>query len=227
VHHSFGRAEQQTAAFDRQCPHAGRDHGIALARTECEHSVTLPTPDETPAQYAEVVARAKQIQERRAKIKAEGASGDRVVASNRRARHDYDIVETFECGIVLSGSEVKSLREGKAQIADSYARIDDGELWLFAMHIPPWSYAVGFGSHDPDRKRKLLVHRRELNRLHNETRTQPLTLVPLSLYFKDGRAKVDLALAKGRQMHDRREALKKRDAEREIARSVRNHEKLS
>ena len=172
------------------------------------------------------MARAKQIQERRAKTKAEAATGDRVVASNRRARHDYDIIDTLECGIMLTGSEVKSLREGKAQIADSYARIDDGELWLFAMHIPPWSYAVGFGSHDPDRKRKLLVHRRELNRLHNETRTQPLTLVPLSLYFKNGRAKVDLALAKGRQMHDRREALKKRDAEREMARSVRNNEKL-
>ena len=173
------------------------------------------------------MARAKQMQERRAKAKSEAAGGDRVVATNRRARFDYEILETLECGIMLTGSEVKSLREGNAQIADAYARIDDGELWLFQMHIPPWAFAVGFGSHDPDRKRKLLVHRRELNRLHNETRTQPLTLVPLSLYFKDGRAKVDLALAKGRQMHDRREALKKRDAEREIARSVRNHEKLS
>jgi SsrA-binding protein len=172
------------------------------------------------------VARAKQIQERRAKTKAETANGDRVVATNRRARHDFDIIETLECGIMLTGSEVKSLREGKAQIADSFARVDDAELWLFGMHIPPWSYAVGFGSHDPDRKRKLLVHRRELNRLHNETRTQPLTLVPLKLYFKDGRAKVELALAKGRQMQDRREALKKRDAEREIARSVRYNEKL-
>jgi SsrA-binding protein len=172
------------------------------------------------------VARAKQIQERRAKAKADAANGDRVVATNRRARHDFDIIETLECGIMLSGSEVKSLRDGKAQIADSFARVDEGELWLFGMHIPPWSYAVGFGSHDPDRKRKLLVHRRELNRLHNETRTQPLTLVPLRLYFKDGRAKVELALAKGRQMQDRREALKKRDAELEIKRSVRRNEKL-
>jgi SsrA-binding protein len=172
------------------------------------------------------VARAKQIQERRAKAKADAANGDRVVATNRRARHDFDIIETLECGIMLSGSEVKSLRDGKAQIADSFSRVDEGELWLFGMHIPPWSYAVGFGSHDPDRKRKLLVHRRELNRLHNETRTQPLTLVPLRLYFKDGRAKVELALAKGRQMQDRREALKKRDAELEIKRSVRRNEKL-
>jgi SsrA-binding protein len=172
------------------------------------------------------VARAKQIQERRAKAKADTANGDRVVATNRRARHDFDIIETLECGIMLSGSEVKSLRDGKAQIADSFARVDEGELWLFGMHIPPWSYAVGFDSHEPDRKRKLLVHRRELNRLHNETRTQPLTLVPLRLYFKDGRAKVELALAKGRQMQDRREALKKRDAEMEIKRSVRRNERL-
>jgi SsrA-binding protein len=172
------------------------------------------------------MARAKQVQERRAKNKADTVKGDRVVATNRRARHDYDIVETLECGLVLSGSEVKSLREGKAAIVDSYARIDDGELWLFGMHIPPWSFAVGFGSHDPDRKRKLLVHRREITRLHDKTRLQPLTLVPLKIYFKDGRAKVEIALAKGRQMHDRREALKKRDAEREMARSVRNNEKL-
>lgn len=172
------------------------------------------------------MARAKQIQERRAKIKADNLNGDRVVASNRRARHDFDIIETLECGIVLSGSEVKSLREGKAQIAESFARIDDAELWLFGMHIPPWGFAVGFGSHDPDRKRKLLVHRHELHRLNEKTRTQPLTLVPLKLYFKDGRAKVELALAKGRQYQDRREALKQRDAEREIARSVRNNEKL-
>jgi len=119
------------------------------------------------------MARAKQIQERRAKNKADATNGDRVVASNRRARHDYDIIETLECGIVLGGSEVKSLREGKAQIVDSYARIDDDELWLFGMHIPPWSYAVGYGSHDPDRKRKLLVHRHEIDQLHQKTRLQP------------------------------------------------------
>ncbi|MGA2294322.1 MAG: SsrA-binding protein SmpB [Acidimicrobiales bacterium] len=173
------------------------------------------------------MARAKQVQERRAKNKADATNGDRVVASNRRARHDYEIIETLECGIVLSGSEVKSLREGKAQIVESYARIDDDELWLFAMHIPPWSYAVGYGSHDPDRKRKLLVHRHELDQLHQKTRLQPLTIVPLRVYFKDGRAKVEIALAKGRQMHDRREAIKRRDAEREIARSVRNNEKFA
>jgi SsrA-binding protein len=173
------------------------------------------------------VARAKQIQERRAKAKSDAAGGDRVVATNRRARYDYEIVDTLECGIMLTGSEVKSLREGKAQIAEAYARIDDNELWLFQMHIPPWLYAVGFGSHDPDRKRKLLVHRRELEEFEAETKTQPLTMVPLKLYFKDGRAKVELALARGKKQQDRRQALAKKDAEREMARAVRNAEKFS
>jgi SsrA-binding protein len=160
-------------------------------------------------------------------LKSDAAGGDRVVATNRRARHDYEIIETLECGIMLTGSEVKSLREGKAQIADAYARIDNDELWLFQMHIPPWAYAVGFGSHDPDRKRKLLIHRNEIDDLREETKTQPLTIVPLKLYFKDGRAKVEIALAKGRKQQDRRQALKERDAEREIARAVRNAEKFA
>ena len=165
------------------------------------------------------------MQARRAAVK-DRAQGDRVVASNRRARHDYEIVETLECGIMLSGSEVKSLREGKAQIAESYARFDEGELWLYQMHIPPWVYAVGFGSHDPDRRRKLLVHRREIEQWQRETKTEPLTMVPMKLYFSEGRAKVELALAKGRKQQDRRQALAKRDAEREIARTVRNTEKF-
>jgi SsrA-binding protein len=172
------------------------------------------------------MARAKQMQERRAKKRDEAGNGDRVVATNRRARYDYEIIETMECGIMLTGSEVKSLREGNAQIAESYARFDDNELWLFQMHIPPWTFAVGFGSHDPDRRRKLLVHRHELDQWQSETRTQPLTMVPLKLYFKEGRAKVELALVKGRKQQDRRQALAKRDAEREIARTVRNVEKF-
>ena len=172
------------------------------------------------------MARAKQMQERRAKAKSEVTNGDRVVASNRRARHDYEIIETLECGLVLSGSEVKSLREGKAQIAEAYARVDDDELWLFQSHIPPWTYSVGFGSHDPDRKRKLLVHRHEMVRLLDKTRTQPLTVVPLKMYFKDGRAKIEIALAKGRQQHDKRQAIAARDASREMARSIRNAEKF-
>lgn len=166
------------------------------------------------------------MQERRAKAKSEVANGDRVVASNRRARHDYEIIETLECGLVLMGSEVKSLREGKAQIAEAYARVDDDELWLFQSHIPPWAYAVGFGSHDPDRKRKLLLHRHELTRLVDKTKTQPLTIVPLKMYFTDGRAKIEIALAKGRKQHDKRQAIAERDASREIARTIRNAEKF-
>lgn len=172
------------------------------------------------------MARAKQIKERRAKAKSEAASGDRVVATNRRARYDYEILETLECGIMLTGSEVKSLREGTAQITEAYARIDDGELWLFQMHIPPWAFAVGFGSHDPDRKRKLLVHRHEIKDLHDQTQTQPLTIVPLKLYFKDGRAKVELALARGRRQYDKRHAIAARDAGRDAAREARSAAKL-
>ncbi len=149
---------------------------------------------------------------------AQATTGDRVVATNRRARHDYDIVDTLECGIVLTGSEVKSLRSNHAQIADGYARVEDGELWLFAMHIPAWKFAVGFGSHDPDRRRKLLVHRQELHRWDSQLRTQPLTMVPLSVYFSHGQAKVSLALARGRTHHDRRQAIAERDARREMDR---------
>jgi SsrA-binding protein len=172
------------------------------------------------------VARAKQIQDRRAK-KREEAGNDRVLASNRRARHDFEIVETLECGLVLTGSEIKSLREGMAQIAGSFARVDDGELWIFQMHIPPWNYAVGFGSHDPDRKRKLLVHRREIEQWRHKAQTQSLTIVPLKLYLKDGRAKVEIALARGRKQQDRRAALAKRDAQRDMDRAVRELEKHS
>jgi SsrA-binding protein len=166
------------------------------------------------------------MQERRAKAKAD-VGGDRVVATNRKARHDYEILETFECGMVLTGSEVKSLREGKAQIAEAYARIDDSELWLFQSHIPPWMFAHGFGSHDPERRRKLLLHRKEIDRIIEKTKLQPLTVVPLKMYFKDGRAKVEIGLARGRKQQDRREALKERDANREIARTIRNAEKFA
>jgi SsrA-binding protein len=164
------------------------------------------------------------MQARRAAERAR-TGGDRVVATNRRARHDFDILDTLECGLVLTGSEVKSLREGRAQIAEAYARVDGGELWLFQVHVPPWAFAHGVGAHDPDRKRKLLIHRHELERWQHRAATQQLTLIPLSLYFRDGRAKVELGLAKGRRLHDRREAIKERDAQRDIARTARNIEK--
>jgi SsrA-binding protein len=154
-------------------------------------------------------------------------SGNRVVASNRRARHDYDIIETIECGIVLQGSEVKSLRAGRISLQDSYARIVDGELWLFGVHIPPYAQATGFGAHEPDRRRKLLVHRRQIDEWMGKTQQQSLTLVPLSLYFKDGRAKVELALARGRRHYDKRRAIASRDANREAAREARAAERGS
>lgn len=167
------------------------------------------------------MARAKRTVAKRAAAREAAHANNRVVATNRRARHDYDLLETFECGIVLQGSEVKSLREGKAQLADAYARVSDGELWLYGVHIPPWQYATGFGAHDPDRKRKLLLHRREIDELMGRTQQQALTLVPVALYFRDGKAKVELALARGRKLHDKRQVILSRDAEREAARAAR------
>ncbi len=143
----------------------------------------------------------------------------RPVAQNRRARHDYDILDTYEAGLVLAGSEVKSLREGKAQLRDSYARVIDGEVWLYAMHVPPYAFASGFGATDPDRRRKLLLHRRQIDELTRRTTQDSLTLVPLSVYFKDGRAKVDLALARGRKSYDKRHAIAARDADMEARRA--------
>ncbi len=166
------------------------------------------------------MARAKTTIAKRAASSPE-RSNNRQVATNRRARHDYEILETYEAGIVLQGSEVKSLRQGKAQLSDAYARVTNGELWLHGLHIPPWEYATGVGAHDPDRRRKLLLHRREIDELLGRTQQQSLTLVPLSLYFKDGLAKVALALARGRRLYDKRQAIARRDAEREAARAIR------
>jgi SsrA-binding protein len=145
---------------------------------------------------------------------------DRVVASNRRARHDYAVLDTVECGIVLFGSEVKALRDAKVQLADAYARVERGELWLHGMHVSPYSFATGFGAHSPDRPRKLLVHKAELERLASRVAQEKLTLVPLSVYFKQGRAKVELALARGRKTEDRRQAIAERDAKRETEREL-------
>ena len=148
------------------------------------------------------------------------ADGYRQVARNRRARHDYDVLETFECGIALQGSEVKSLRAGRVSLQDAYARIDRGEAWLVGVHIPPYEHSSGFGAHDPDRARKLLLHREQIDELTGRTQQQSLTLVPLSIYFKEGRAKVELALAKGRRLYDKRHAIASRDADREAAREA-------
>ncbi|HZD64713.1 MAG TPA: SsrA-binding protein SmpB [Acidimicrobiales bacterium] len=168
------------------------------------------------------MASAKAAASRRGGQGQTGGRGQprRVVAQNRRARHDYDILETHECGIALHGSEVKSLREGQAQLRDAYARVEGGQMWLFGVHIPPYANAVGFGSHDPDRPRKLLLHRREIDHLMGEVQRRSLTLVPLSVYFREGWAKVDLALARGRRLYDKRAAMAERDAAREAARAM-------
>ena len=144
--------------------------------------------------------------------------GRKVVTSNRRVRHDYTILDTYEAGISLMGTEVKSLRLGRASLTDSYATIDDGEVWLRGLHIPEYSHG-SWTNHDPRRNRKLLLHRGEIERLIGKTREGGLTLVPLSLYFSDGKVKCELALARGKRAYDKRQDLAKRDANREIARA--------
>lgn len=146
--------------------------------------------------------------------------GPRPVAQNRRARYEYDVLDTFEAGIVLVGSEVKSLRDGNVALRESYARVQNGEIWLHGVHVAPYSYANGFGAVDTDRSRKLLLHRRQIDELTMRTSQEQLTLVPLSIYFKEGRAKVDLALAKGRRQYDKRHAIAERDAALEARRAA-------
>ena len=146
--------------------------------------------------------------------------GTQPIAANRRARHEYSVLDTFEAGIVLQGSEVKSLRLGQVQLADAYARVAGDELWLEGVHIAPYQFANGVGAHDPDRRRKLLLHRDEIDRLQARIAQERLTLVPLRLYFRDGRAKVELGLAKGRQKGDKRQAIAERDSKREIERAL-------
>ncbi|MGC8480411.1 MAG: SsrA-binding protein SmpB [Acidimicrobiales bacterium] len=148
--------------------------------------------------------------------------GKRLIASNKKARHDYDFLEVIECGIALRGSEVKSLREARVQLRDSYARIDGGEVWLFGVHISPYEMAGAYGALDPMRVRKLLLHRTQIDKLRNQLQLQKLTLVPVSMYFRSGRVKVELALAKGRHTYDKRRELAKRDAELEVRRVAKN-----
>jgi SsrA-binding protein len=147
-------------------------------------------------------------------------SGTKLIATNRQARRNYEVLETVEAGLVLRGSEVKSLRLSQVQIRDAYARIDGNEAWLHSLHIAPYSHAQDHSGHDPERPRKLLLHREEIDRLRAKVDEQRLALVPLSLYFKDGKAKVDLALAKGRRSYDKRQAIAQRDAERDAARAI-------
>ncbi|HWP02146.1 MAG TPA: SsrA-binding protein SmpB [Gemmatimonadaceae bacterium] len=150
----------------------------------------------------------------------DSGSSRKIIISNRRAGHDYHLLETFDAGIVLTGTEVKSLRAGKGSVADAFGMVRGGEVWLENMHIPPYE-SGGYVNHDPTRSRKLLLHRREIRRLIGALEREGLTLVPLEVYFENGWAKVKLALARGKKLHDKREALRRRDAEREMARALR------
>ena len=148
-------------------------------------------------------------------------TGTKVVASNRKARRNYEILDTIEAGIVLRGSEVKSLREAKVQITDAFARIDGNQIWLHQLHIAPWIYSQSHTGHDPDQKRKLLLHHHEITRLKARVDPEHLSLIPLSIYFKDGKAKVELGLGKSRRLHDKRRVIAERDAARDLARANR------
>jgi len=145
--------------------------------------------------------------------------GRKVIAQNKKARHDYSIEDVFECGIVLTGTEVKSLRMGRASLIDGFAMVDKGELWLSGVHIPEYTQGT-WTNHTPRRDRKLLVHSAEIRKLSARMKEGGLTLVPLSLYFKDGKAKIELAVAKGKKVYDKRAALMERQAGREVEREV-------
>ncbi|MGW5751065.1 SsrA-binding protein SmpB [Nocardia rhamnosiphila] len=146
-------------------------------------------------------------------------NGRKVIATNRRARHNYTILDIYEAGIALVGTEVKSLRESKASLVDAFATVDNGEVWLRGLHIPEFSHGT-WTNHAPRRVRKLLLHKREIERLVGKSREGNQTLVPLSMYFSDGKVKVELALAKGKQDYDKRQDLARRTAEREVTREL-------
>jgi SsrA-binding protein len=147
-------------------------------------------------------------------------NGKKIISVNRRARFDYEISETLEAGLVLQGTEVKSLRQGQVSLKDAYADIEDGEVYLLHAHIDPYDQGNRF-NHDPERPRKLLLHRREIKRLTGKTQERGLTLIPTRMYFTNGRAKIELGLAKGKKHYDKRETLKRRTAQRDIERAMR------
>ena len=155
-----------------------------------------------------------------ARVQGKKDANNKIIASNRRARHEYAIEDVIEAGIALTGTEVKSLREGRASLGDGFAQVYDGEVWLYNVHIPEYTMGT-WTNHTPRRTRKLLLHRGEIERLIRKTSEQGLTLVPLSMYFKDGKVKVELALGRGKRTYDKRQDLAKRDAAREVERTLR------
>lgn len=153
------------------------------------------------------------------KSKKDEEDGLKVICRNRRAFHEYEILERLECGVVLTGTEVKSLRSGGSSLEDAYAKVDDGEVWMIGSDIPEYSMGNRM-NHKPKRPRKLLLHRQEIAKFAGGASERGFTLVPLRMYFKQGRAKVELAIAKGKQLHDKRQAMKKADAQRDIKRAL-------
>jgi SsrA-binding protein len=151
--------------------------------------------------------------------KSDREKAQRIVADNRKAHHDYHILETYEAGMVLVGTEVKAIREGRVNLRDSFARVDDGEVFVFNVHISPYSHR-GYAQHDPLRRRKLLLHRSEIRKLVGKTVEKGLTLVPLRMYFRDGRVKLAIGLARGKKDYDRRETIKRRETEREARAAI-------
>lgn len=152
----------------------------------------------------------------------ERSDGRKVVARNKKARHEYEILDTWEAGVVLRGPEVKSIRAGKVSLAEAFARVDDGEAWLYGMHVTPYDPAARWNV-DPVRPRKLLLHASEIRRLIGATREKGLALVPLDLHFRRGRAKIDLALGRGKKLHDKRETLKRKNHQREMQRELKKY----
>lgn len=145
----------------------------------------------------------------------------KLITDNRRARHEYEILDVLECGIALAGTEVKSMRQGLANLTDAHARIEAGEVWLYGCHISPYDHGNRF-NHDPDRKRRMLLHKAEIRKLKAKTQEKGLALIPLKLYFKNNRAKVALALCRGKKLHDKRDAVSKRDSQRQLERVVKS-----
>ena len=151
--------------------------------------------------------------------KTEREEAQKIIADNRKAHHDYHLLETFEAGMVLLGTEVKSIREGGANLRDSFARIESGEVWVYNVHISPYRNR-GYSDHDPKRRRKLLLHRQEIRKLIGKTVERGMTLVPVRMYLKDGRVKMAISLAKGKKEHDKRETIKRRETARETRAAV-------
>lgn len=176
----------------------------------CAHAIESVTVEEYPIGYDSHVAE-----------KTERELARRVIAENRKARHDYHVLDTWEAGVALLGTEVKAIREGRVNLRDSYARVENGEVWMLNVHISPYSHR-GYAAHAEMRQRKLLLHAHEIRKLVGQTKEKGLTLVPLELYFKNGRVKVLLALAKGKQAHDKRETIRRRETDRETRAAVKS-----